>query len=179
MNTLTTLKTLALPVAVALLTHGAGAFAVESLANGIKRRAPQGITTRLYACVDKAGDSPDAIGACLSAEKAAQDERLNTTYKTLLGKLNGNAKDALMNAQQAWQDFDTKTAAFESRIYGNGTLNDLQRLENTIFRRSERANALDRYAAAANAQSPRLKPRSSSTATCAESPRCSANPPAR
>ncbi|WP_426399634.1 lysozyme inhibitor LprI family protein [Ralstonia sp. R-29] len=152
MNTLTTLKTLALPIAVALLTHSAGAFAAESLANGIKRRAPQGITTRLYACVDKAGDSPDAIGACLSAEKAAQDARLNTAYKTLLGTLNGNAKDALMNAQQAWQDFDTKTTALESRIYSNGALNDLQRLENTTFRLSERANALEKYAAAAKAQ---------------------------
>ncbi|WP_216073170.1 hypothetical protein, partial [Acinetobacter nosocomialis] len=64
MNTLTTLKTLALPVAVVLLTHSTGAFAAESLANGIKRRAPQGITTRLYACVDKAPDNADAIGAC-------------------------------------------------------------------------------------------------------------------
>ena len=152
MNTLTTLKTLALPVAVALLTHSTGASAAESLANGIKRHAPQGITTRLYACVDKAGDSPDAIGTCLSAEKTAQDARLNTAYKTLLGALNGNAKDALVNAQQTWQDFDTKTAAFESRIYGNGTLNDLQRQENTIFRLSERANALEKYAAAVKAQ---------------------------
>ena len=152
MNTLTPLKTLALPLALALLTHSAGAGAAESLANGIKRRVPQGITTRLYACVDKAGDSPDAIGACLSAEKTAQDARLNTAYKTLLGKLNGNAKDALVNSQQAWQDFDTKTAALESRLYGNGTLNDLQRLENAIFRLSERANALDKYAAAAQAQ---------------------------
>lgn len=144
MNTLTTLKTLALPVALALLTHTAGASAAESLANGIKRRAPQGITTRLYACVDKAGDNPEAIGACLSAEKAAQDARLNTTYKTLLGKLNGKAKDALENSQQAWQDFDAKTAAFENTVYAKGTLSDLQRQENDIFRLSERANALDK-----------------------------------
>ena len=148
MNTLTTLKTLALPIALALLAHSAGASAAESLANGIKRRAPQGITTRLYACVDKAGDNPDAIGACLSAEKTAQDDRLNTTYKTLLGKLNGQAKEALVNSQQAWQDFHTKTAAFEASVYGKGTLNDLQRLEHAIFRLSERANALDKYLAA-------------------------------
>ena len=68
MNTLTTLKTLALPVAVVLLTHCTGAFAAESLANGIKRREPQGITTRLYACVVKAPDNAEAIGACLPAE---------------------------------------------------------------------------------------------------------------
>ena len=147
MNTLTTLKTLTLPIALALLAHCAGASAAESLANGIKRRAPQGITTRLYACVDKAGDNPDAIGACLSAEKTAQDDRLNTAYKTLLGKLNGQAKDALVSSEQAWQDFHAKTTAFEASVYGKGTLNDLQRQENEIFRLSERANALDKYLA--------------------------------
>lgn len=148
MNTLTTLKTLTLPIALAVLARSAGALATESLANGIKRRAPQGITTRMYACVDKAGDNADAIGACLSAEKAAQDERLATVYKALLGKLDGSAKDALVNSQQAWQDFHAKTAALETRLYGKSPLNDLQRLENEIFRLSERANALDKYLAA-------------------------------
>jgi uncharacterized protein YecT (DUF1311 family) len=147
LTTRKTLKTLALPVALALLAHCAGASAAETLANGIKRRAPQGISTKLYACVDRAGDSPDAIGTCLSAEKTAQEDRLNTTYKTLLGTLNGQAKDALVNSQQAWQDFHAKTAALESSLYGKGTLNDLQRLENDIFRLSERANALDKYRA--------------------------------
>jgi uncharacterized protein YecT (DUF1311 family) len=148
LNTLTTLKTLTLPIALAVLAHSAGALATESLANGIKRRAPQGITTRMYACVDKAGDNADAIGACLSAEKAAQDERLATVYKALLGKLDGSAKDALVNSQQAWQDFHAKTATLETRLYGKRPLNDLQRLENEIFRLSERANALDKYLAA-------------------------------
>lgn len=148
MNTLTTLKTLALPIALALAAHSADAFSAESLANGIKRRAPQGITTRLYACVDKAGDNPDAIGTCLSAEKTAQDNRLNTTYKTLLGKLNGQAKDALVSSEQAWQDFHTKTAALEASLYSKDTRDNLQRLENEIFRLSERANALDKYLAA-------------------------------
>ena len=44
MNTLTTLKTLALPIALAVLAHSTGALAAESLANGIKRRAPQGLS---------------------------------------------------------------------------------------------------------------------------------------
>lgn len=150
MNTLTTLKTLALPVtvAVALLAHSTGAFAAESLANGVKRRAPQGISTKLYACVDKAPDNPDAIGACLSAEKTAQDERLDHSYKTLLSKLTGKAKDALASSEQAWQDFHTRTAALETAIYGKDKLDDLQRLENEVFRLSERANALDKYLAA-------------------------------
>lgn len=148
MNTLTTLKMLALPIALVLAAHSADALSAESLANGIKRRAPQGITTRLYACVDQAGDNPDAIGTCLSAEKTAQDDRLNTTYKTLLGKLNGQAKDALVGSEQAWQDFHAKTAAFETAVYGKDTRDNLQRVENEIFRLSERANALDKYLAA-------------------------------
>lgn len=148
MNTLTTLKTLVLPVAVALLAHSAVAFAAESLANGIKRRAPQGISTKLYACVDKAPDNPDTIGACLSAEKTAQDARLSSAYNTLLGKLNGKAKDALISSEQAWQDFHTRTAALETTLYGKDTHTDLQRLENEVFRLSERASALDKYLAA-------------------------------
>ncbi|MFT0736261.1 hypothetical protein [Ralstonia wenshanensis] len=99
MNTLTTLKTLAIPVTVALLAHSAGAFAAESLANGIKRRAPQGISTKLYACVDKAPDNADAIDACLSTEKTAQDERLDRSYKTLLSRLNGKPKEALVSSE--------------------------------------------------------------------------------
>ena len=148
MNTLTTLKTLALPIAVALLAHSGGTFAAESLANGVKRRAPQGISTKLYACVDKAPDNPDAIGACLSAEKTAQNERLDRAYQTLSSKLNGRAKDALASSEQAWQDFHTRTAALETALYGKDKLNDLQRLENEVFRLSERANALDKYLAA-------------------------------
>ena len=148
MNTLTTLKTLAIPVTVALLAHSAGAFAAESLANGIKRRAPQGISTKLYACVDKAPDNADAIDACLSTEKTAQDERLDRSYKTLLSRLNGKPKEALVSSEQAWQDFHTKAAALETAIYGKDKRDDLQRLENEVFRLSERANALDKYLAA-------------------------------
>lgn len=148
MNTLTTLKTLAIPVTVVLLAHSAGAFAAESLANGIKRRAPQGISTKLYGCVDKAPDNADAIDACLSTEKAAQDERLDRSYKTLLSRLNGKPKEALVSSEQAWQDFHIKTAALETAIYGKDKRDDLQRLENEVFRLSERANALDKYLAA-------------------------------
>ncbi|MFT0736240.1 hypothetical protein [Ralstonia wenshanensis] len=48
---------------------------------------------------------------------------------------------------QAWQDFHTKTAALETAIYGKDKRDDLQRLENEVFRLSERANALDKYLA--------------------------------
>ena len=147
MNTPATLKTLAL--SFTLLASCTGALAAETLGQGIKRRAPQGITTRLYACVDKAdaSASTSAIAACLSAEEAAQDNRLNNTYKTLLGKLNGKAKDALVSSQQAWLDFHEKTDAFETTVYGKEAADDLQRLENETFRLSERANALDKYLA--------------------------------
>jgi len=144
----------ALAVSLALFGYGTGALATETLGQGIKRRAPQGTTTQLYACVDKADASGDAtaIAACLSAEKTAQDNRLDSTYNALLGKLNGRAKDALKSSEQAWQDFHEKTGAFETTVYGKEAADDLQRLENAVFRLSERANALDKYLAIAKAQ---------------------------
>ncbi|MGM3277356.1 lysozyme inhibitor LprI family protein [Ralstonia sp. 24A2] len=152
MNTQATLKALA--VSLTLLGYGAGALAAETLGQGIKRRAPQGITTKLYACVDKADASggTSAIAACLSAEKTAQDDRLDSTYKALLGKLNGKAKDALVGSEQAWLNFHEKTGTFEDTVYGKAVADDLQRLESEVFRLSERANALDKYLAIAKAQ---------------------------
>lgn len=152
MNTRATLKVLA--VSLTLLTYGTGALAAETLGQGIKRRAPQGITTKLYACVDKAdaSGSATAIAACLSAEKMAQDNRLDSAYKALLGKLNGPAKDALVSSERAWLDFHEKTGAFETTVYGKDAADDLQRLENAVFRLSEHANALDKYLAITKAQ---------------------------
>jgi len=64
----------------------------------IQRDGPKGITTTFYTCIDKAGSDTVALGACLSAEKTTQDSRLNSTYKTLLGKLNDQVKDKLIIA---------------------------------------------------------------------------------
>ncbi|WP_266156578.1 lysozyme inhibitor LprI family protein [Dyella silvatica] len=145
-----TVKTLAL--SLALLVYGAAALAADSTSQVIKRQAPKGITTTFYACIDKAGSDTVATAACLSAEKKTQDTRLNTTYKALLGKLNGKAKDGLVSAERAWLDFHNKNGDFEVTLYGNEAVADLQLTQNEIFRLCERANALDKYLTIANDQ---------------------------
>jgi|SRR5579859_3822321 len=145
-----TVKTLA--ITLALLVYGAGAIAADSTSQVIKRQAPQGITTSFYACIDKAGSDTVATGACLSAEKKTQDSRLNTTYKALLAKLTGKAKDELVSTERAWLDFHNKNGDFEATLYGEESVADLQVTQNEIFRLCERANALEKYLAVANDQ---------------------------
>lgn len=145
-----TIKTLA--IAFALCVYAAGAWAADSTSQVIKRQAPRGITTTFYACIDKAGSDTIALGGCLSAEKKTQDGRLNATYKALLGKLNGKAKDGLVNAERAWLDFHNKSGDFEAGLYGDEAVADLQVTQNEIFRLCERANALDKYLSIANDQ---------------------------
>jgi len=91
-----------------------------------------------------------AIAAGLNTERAAQDGRLNTTYKALLGKLQGEAKDDLVTAERAWLDFHNKSDSFESAIYGDGKVADLEVTQNEVFRLCERANTLERYLSVAN-----------------------------
>jgi uncharacterized protein YecT (DUF1311 family) len=143
-------KTLAL--ALALLVYGAGAIAADGTSQVIKRQAPKGISATFYSCVDKAGSDTVAAGACLSTEKKTQDARLNTTYKALLGKLNGKAKEGLVNAERAWLDFHNKNGDFEVALYGDEAVADLQVTQNEVFRLCERADALDKYLTIANDQ---------------------------
>lgn len=143
-----TARTLA--VSLALLVYGAAAVAADSTRQVIQRNAPKGITTAFYTCIDKAGSDTVALGACLSAEKTTQDARLNTTYKALLGKLHGKAKDQLISAERAWLKFQNEDGTFQNLLYGDETVDDLQLTQNEIFRLCERANALDKYLSVAN-----------------------------
>jgi uncharacterized protein YecT (DUF1311 family) len=139
-----------LAITFVLLAYGTAAFAVESTSQVIRKDAPKGITTAFFTCIDKAGSDAVALGGCLSAEKTKQDTRLNATYKTLLGKLNGKAKDGLVSAQREWLAFHNKTGDFEVLLYGNETIDGLQVTQNEIFQLCDRANTLDKYLAVAN-----------------------------
>jgi uncharacterized protein YecT (DUF1311 family) len=141
-----------LAITFALLVAGSSAFAADSTSQVIKRQAPKGITASFYACVDKAGSDTTAQGTCLTAEKKAQDTRLNTTYKALTGKLTGKAKDNLVASQRAWLEFRNKNGDFEATLYGDEPVADLQVTQNDIFRLAERADALDKYLTIANDQ---------------------------
>ena len=151
--TSTSMKTArTLTAAFALLAYGAVAFASDSRSQTIKNHAPKGITTAFYACVDNANSDTVAIAACLSAEQTRQDNRLNVSYKALLGKLTPKAKDALIRAEREWLKFQDANGEFENSIYGNETVANLQLTQNEMFRICERANALDTYLIVANIQ---------------------------
>lgn len=134
-----------LAIAFSLLVTGVSAFAADSTGQVIKRQAPRGITASFYACVDKAGSDITAQGACLSAEKNVQDARLNATYKALTAKLTGKAKDNLLIAERAWLEYHSKNSEFETALYGEESVADLQVTQNEVFRLCDRADALDKY----------------------------------
>lgn len=134
-----------LAIAFSLLVTGVSAFAADSTGQVIKRQAPKGITASFYACVDKAGSDITAQGACLSAEKKVQDARLNATYRMLTAKLTGKAKDSLLIAERAWLEYHSKNSEFETALYGEESVADLQLTQNEVFRLCDRADALDKY----------------------------------
>jgi uncharacterized protein YecT (DUF1311 family) len=139
-----------LAITVALLAHGAVAVAADSTSQMIRKEAPKGISASFFTCVDKGGSDTIALGGCLSTEKTRQDTRLNTTYKALLGKLDGKSKDDLVSAEREWLAFQNKSGDFETSLYGDETVSNLQLTQNEIFRLCERANALDKYLVVAN-----------------------------
>jgi len=141
-------RTLALSFALA--GFAASAAAAESTSQVIRNQAPRGITQTFYGCVDKAGSDQGALGNCIDAEKARQDGRLNTTYKALMAKLSGKAKDNLVAAQRSWLALQKASNVFEASLYPAGTIVDLQLAQSETFRLCERANALDKYLEVAN-----------------------------
>jgi uncharacterized protein YecT (DUF1311 family) len=141
-----------LTVVLALLTYGAMAIASDSTSQVIRREAPKGITTTFYTCIDKAGSDTIAMGACLTTEKTTQDARLNSTYKALLGKLHGKAKDQLINAERAWLKFQNEDGTFQNLLYGDEIVDNLDLTQNEIFSLCKRANELDSYLSIANDQ---------------------------
>lgn len=143
-----TVRTLA--IALTLLAYGAVAVASDSRSQAIKSHAPKGITTAFYTCVDKADSGTVAIAACLSDEQTRQDNRLNITYKALLGKLTPEAKDALIRSEREWLKFQEANGKFENFLYGNEIIDNLQLTQNEMFRICERANALGAYLIVAN-----------------------------
>ena len=135
-----------------------GQASAASTAQVIKSQAPKGITSAFYACIDKADSNADHadLGACETAEKKVQDNRLNAVYKSVLGKLSGKKKEDLISAQRAWLEFHRKSEGIEFSLYG-GDSDTVSRSESgfeidlqVIFRLCERANTLDTYLSLAN-----------------------------
>lgn len=132
---------------LALLACGTAASAADNNSDYIKPDAPKGISDAFYACVDKAGSDHTVVANCLMNEKQKQDARLNSTYKTLMGKLDAKGKEKLLTAERSWLDLQDKTGRLEDTLYGNESVGNLQRAQNDTFRICERANVLQKYLA--------------------------------
>ena len=76
------------------------------------------------ACMDKAS-STVAMGSCIKAETALQDERLNRVYKQLMAKLEPGPKKSLRAVQRQWVAYRDGNCAFHVQASG-GTLAQLE-----------------------------------------------------
>ena len=132
-------------IALALFACASAAGATERPSDPIRRAAPVGITEAFYTCLDKADYDSIAVGACLSAEEDVQDARLNRAYKTLMGKLDGKAREQLLASERAWLTFQGKSSGLESTLYGSEIIANLEISQREMFRKCERANTLDTY----------------------------------
>lgn len=132
-------------IAFALLAFACAAGAAERPSDPIRRDAPKGISEAFYACIDGADYDSMSVAACLTAEEKGQDERLNRSYKTLMGKLDGKAKEQLVASERAWLAFHDKSSGLESTLYGSEIIANLEVSQRDVFRKCERANTLDTY----------------------------------
>lgn len=139
-------------VAIALMGCNGYATAAEFKRTSqiIKHIAPKGISNAFYACIDDSKTNKIATAACLKDEERAQQARLNDSYNKLLEKLGREGKVQLVTTQQAWMKFRDEEEDLQSHIYGRELIDDLEMLQNDIFKLCDRANSLERYAIIAN-----------------------------
>lgn len=134
-----------LVITTAIAGYAVGAMAEESTSQVIKAQAPKGITAAFYTCIDKADSGSIASAACLTAEQIRQDKRLNVTYKSLLGKLKPEEKKELIDAERAWLKFKESDGIFQSSIYGDEIIDNLEQSQNEVFALCARADVLQKY----------------------------------
>ncbi|WP_206513286.1 lysozyme inhibitor LprI family protein [Pelagibacterium montanilacus] len=119
----------------------------------------------LEACADEAGDADalsacvgvaaDAcqeapggattmgIAACLMAESAVWDDRLNTAYGALRDGLADAPADSLRDAQRAWIAFRDADCAFQYALWGEGTMRQIAGASCVLDHTARRAIALE------------------------------------
>ncbi|MGN2245588.1 lysozyme inhibitor LprI family protein [Frateuria sp. GZRR35] len=131
--------------AFALFACASAAGAVERPSDPIRRDAPKGISEAFYGCIDRADYDSIAVGACLSSEEDVQDARLNRSYKTLMGKLEGKAKEQLVASERAWLAFHSTSSGLETTLYGSEIIANLEVSQRDMFRKCGRANTLETY----------------------------------
>lgn len=109
-------------------------------------QAPRGLSATFAACMQRAGSQRIPGAACLTAERDRQDARLNKVYRELIGNLQGDRRDRMIEAQRAWVKLQQKDGAFEASILDQlGAMGDLQAVEYEARAICERADRLERY----------------------------------
>lgn len=109
----------------------------------------KGFSQTYISCLKAADGRLLDSDACMTSELKYQDARLNKTYKALLGLLKPDSKKALVEAERAWLQSQSKDGDFESTLFGDTQVENAQQLENRLYRLCARANALDKYLALA------------------------------
>ncbi|MEH6415473.1 lysozyme inhibitor LprI family protein [Pseudomonas sp. CGJS7] len=133
------------PVARTDTAASASASAPQPAADG-SYRAPKGLSAEFAACMQRAGSQTIASAECLTAERSRQDARLNKVYKQLIGTLQGERRNQIVEAQRVWVQLQQKDGAFEASVFDElGPLGNLQSVESEALSISERADRLETY----------------------------------
>jgi uncharacterized protein YecT (DUF1311 family) len=107
------------------------------------------INTELSKCLDKT-ENQNTAGMCNCTYEALDkwDKRLNTIYKSLLSRLDSNAKGKLMEAQRIWVKFKEKEIDLIDATYGaaDGTMWRIVRAEKVLEITRTRAADLEELA---------------------------------
>ncbi|HEY1137642.1 MAG TPA: lysozyme inhibitor LprI family protein [Xanthomonadaceae bacterium] len=106
---------------------------------------PQGLSVTLAQCMAGAAGTL-AQAECLTDERERQDARLNTIYKQLIGRLQGERRDRMVTAQRAWVQLQQSDGDVrESILDGIGQVGNLQSVENDARAICQRADLLQRH----------------------------------
>lgn len=106
---------------------------------------PQGLSVTLAQCMAGAAGTL-AQAECLTDERERQDARLNTIYKQLIGRLQGERRDRMVTAQRAWVQLQQSDGDVrESILDDTGQVGNLQSVENDARAIRQRADLLQRY----------------------------------
>lgn len=109
-------------------------------------QAPRRLSETFAACMANAGSQTIPSADCLMDERDRQDARLNKVYKELIGKLQGDRRDRMVEAQRAWVQMHEKDGVFEASIFDElGPVGNLDGLEFKALAISERADLLEKY----------------------------------
>lgn len=102
--------------------------------------------TREYLDCKSEAQGAIRMADCIAEERDRQDERLNRIYKELIGLLDSDSRERMVEAQRTWLRLQEEDGAFEASIFDDmGQIGNLQAAEYEMLHLRERANQLEKY----------------------------------